>query len=71
MKTSDYFDAKRIQQLRFAMCLDLTNFAIAIGVDRVTVWRWEELGVRPSGLAVEALLREERKLKEHSETPCP
>lgn len=62
------FTAKRIQALRFAMCLDLSNFAVAIGVDRVTVWRWEELGARPSKLASEALLREEQKLKEQSES---
>ena len=64
------FTAKRVQALRFAMCLDLTNFGIAIGVDRVTVWRWEELGVRPTRLACEAMYREEQKLKaQEVETP--
>lgn len=65
MNSDDFnFDAKRIQALRYAMYLDLTNFAIAIGVSRATAWRWEELGVRPSNLACEALLREEQKLKQ-------
>lgn len=47
------------------MCLDHSNFATALGVGRVTVWRWEVLGVKPSQLACEAMQREEEKLNRY------
>jgi len=63
-----YFTKERVQALRFSMCLDLSSFGAAIGVDRVTVWRWEELGVRPSRLASEVMYREEQKLIEQEQS---
>lgn len=65
---NSHFDAKRVKRLRCAMCLDLTNFAAVINVDRTTVWRWEELGITPNRLACEAMLREEEKLNKQEDT---
>lgn len=50
----------RIVAIRESMHLDRTNFAAAIGVSRVEVWRWEELGVRPQNIhVIEELQRHE------------
>lgn len=62
------FTSKRVKSLRESMCLDITNFAVAIGVNRVTVWRWEAFGVTPHRLACEAMYREEEKLKAQLDT---
>lgn len=67
MNNGQVFTAVRVRKLRKDMCLDRTNFAIAIGVSRTSVWRWEVFGDAPSQLACDAMLREELKLKAQSE----
>ena len=52
-----HMDGKNIRLLRKRLNLTAAKFADFLGVDRITIWRWETDAIRPSKFAERELER--------------